>query len=382
MNWTLNSSFGWGILGLNIFCQWANDPLVRPMMGQPIIDEDVLGMDPLRMSRVMNAMQVSNKMLSSLAPGDGITSVNATVIDCLGNGLIPSTFAGTRNIGRCIFEDTRLSDVNQRLGKYDALLCGSNWNADLLKAATGRDVKVILEGIDPSLFCPGGKSGILNPDIFYVFSGGKIEYRKGQDLVLLAFREFSKKHDDAMLVTAWHSPWPEFSLGFKGRLQVPLEKNEKGVLNVAKWVADNGIRPDRFIDVGRVPNQFMPMILREMDASLQPSRAEACTNLPVKEAMACALPVIVADNTGMKDLITDRNCIALKHQNPAPGIGETGTEGWGECDVEEIVSALEDLYTDRARRIKLGLDAAGWIAANRTWKKHAAELKDFVLALG
>jgi glycosyltransferase involved in cell wall biosynthesis len=382
MNWQLNNSFGWGILGLNIFCQWANDPAVRPTMGQPIIDEDIFGLDPLRISRVVNALHESNKFLNGLVPVNGTTKVNATVIDCLGNGLLPSTVVGTKNIGRCIFEDTRFNDVKQRLAKYDALLCGSNWNADLLKAATGRDVKVILEGIDPSLFCPGGKSGILNPDIFYIFSGGKIEYRKGQDLVLLAFREFSKKHDDAVLVTAWHSPWPQFSTGFRGRLEVPLEANPKGMLNVTKWVADNGIRPDRFIDIGRVPNQFMPTILREMDVALQPSRAEACTNLPVKEAMACALPVIIAHNTGMHDLITDDNCIALKHQKPAPGVGAGGTDGWGESDVDEIVCALEDLYMDRERRKKLGHDAARWIAESRTWKDHAKQLKDFVLAVG
>jgi glycosyltransferase involved in cell wall biosynthesis len=82
--------------------------------------------------------------------------------------------------------------------RYDALLCGSTWNADLLSSSTGRPVKVIFEGVDTSIFCPGTKSGVLSPDKFYVFSGGKLEYRKGQDLTLLAFREFSRKHADAV----------------------------------------------------------------------------------------------------------------------------------------------------------------------------------------
>src|SRR5579862_856998 len=181
MNWQLNNSFGWGILGLNVFCQWAHDPAVRPTMGQPINDEDIFALDPLRLNRVVKAMFESNKFLQGLVQKDGKTAVDATVIDCLGNGLVPSTVVGTKNIGRCIFEDTRLSEVKPRLGKYDALLCGSNWNANLLRAASGREPRVILEGIDPSLFCPGRKSGILNPNIFYIFSGGKIEHRKGQD---------------------------------------------------------------------------------------------------------------------------------------------------------------------------------------------------------
>jgi hypothetical protein len=36
-------------------------------------------------------------------------------------------------------------------------------------------------------------------------------------LVILAFKRFAARHPDATLVTAWHSPWPQFSLGFDGR---------------------------------------------------------------------------------------------------------------------------------------------------------------------
>jgi hypothetical protein len=38
-----------------------------------------------------------------------------------------------------------------------------------------------------------------------VFSGGKLEHRKGQDLVIRAFVRFVQRHPDAVLVTAWGS---------------------------------------------------------------------------------------------------------------------------------------------------------------------------------
>ncbi len=66
-----------------------------------------------------------------------------------------------------------------------------------------------------------------------------------------------------------------------------------GLSNIKKWAVDNGIDPRQVIEIFSIPNQMMPTILREMDVALQPSRAEACTNLPVKEAMACGVPVIV-----------------------------------------------------------------------------------------
>jgi glycosyltransferase involved in cell wall biosynthesis len=382
LNWQLNSVSGWGILGLNIFLHWANDRDVMPLMGHSIFTDAVYMVDPLRLSQVSRAIGDSNDFCDRLGRKGGESiGVEATVIDGVFNGFYPSPVFGQTNIGRCIFENTKVTELDRKLAKYDALVCGSNWNADILRAHTGREVHVILEGIDPSVFCPGPKSGLMNQDNFYIFSGGKIEPRKGQDLVLLAFREFSRKHPNAFLVTTWHSPWTEFSIGVKGRLDAPLELDESGKLNVKKWVSDNGIDPARVIEIFQIPNQMMPMILREMDVALQPSRAEACTNLPVKEAMACGLPVIVAENTGMKDLIAEDNCFPLRKQSPIPDTDDWGSEGWGESDVDEIVEALELLYADHKRRKAIGTRAAEWILANRTWQRHASELKQFVLSV-
>jgi hypothetical protein len=57
------------------------------------------------------------------------------------------------------------------------------------------------------LFRPRPKTG-WHGDRFKIFSGGKLEFRKGQDLVLLAFRAFAHRHSDVLLGTAWSQPWP------------------------------------------------------------------------------------------------------------------------------------------------------------------------------
>jgi glycosyltransferase involved in cell wall biosynthesis len=266
-----------------------------------------------------------------------------------------------------------MSKFQDSLGKFDTLLCGSTWTANMLRARTYLPVNVIFEGIDPSLFCPGSRSGLMRPDKFYIFSGGKIELRKGQDLVLRAFREFSRRHDNAVLVAAWHSPWPRYSLGFKGTLDAPLLLDDKGLVNVKQWAADNGVDPSRMVEIFCTPNQLMPTILREMDVALQPSRAEPCTNLPAMEAMACGLPVIVGANTGMNDLITDDNCVPLRDQQAVPSPSEDyPTDGWGESNVDEILEALEMLYADEGRRKTIGANASRWMREQRTWQKHAS----------
>jgi glycosyltransferase involved in cell wall biosynthesis len=191
--------------------------------------------------------------------------------------------------------------------------------------------------------------------------------------VMLAFKQFSAKRDDAVLVASWHSPFTQISAGFKGRLNAPLGVDGNGRLDVKRWARENGIDPGRVVDIGQVPNQQMPLILREMDTALQPSRCEGGTNFVAMEAMACGIPVILGNNTGVRDIIADGNAIPLKRQTPVSSPDGWGVEGWGESDIEEIVAALDALYDSTALRTQTGAAGARFMAG-QTWQKHAAAL--------
>lgn len=49
-----------------------------------------------------------------------------------------------------------------------------------------------------------------NPVPVVLHAGGKLEFRKGQDLVVAAMRRFLPHHPDARLLFAWHNPWPDY----------------------------------------------------------------------------------------------------------------------------------------------------------------------------
>jgi glycosyltransferase involved in cell wall biosynthesis len=384
LNWPVNNFYGWGIVGLNLLFHWANDPDICPLMGAPISENEMAGVDPLKIAACFEAIVRSNQFQSELCRVQaGARALPFPVVEALGNGLFrPDGLRGTRTVARCIFEDTNLSGLDEKLAKFDVLLCASHWSAELLSAHCRKPVQIVYEGIDPSLFHPAPRSGVLDKSRFYVFSGGKVEFRKGHDLVLLAFREFSRRHDDAVLVTVWHSPWPQLSVGFQGKLAAPLGQTPEGAIDVKSWVAKNGIDPRKVIEIGQVPNSLMPALLREMDCALAPSRAEACTNLLAKEAMACGVAVILAANTGVKDLIAAGNCLPLTRQQPVRDFPLCGTEGWGESDVEEIVDALERLYGDSALRRSIADTGAQWmVREGRTWSNHARGLKSLLLSL-
>lgn len=386
MRWQASSFFGWGVAGMNLFELWAGDPDIQPLMGETIIPRLFAGIDPLRHTVIQPAVTASNQFLEALTAGKlNLREHGVVVIDGFGNAFAPvvkhNGQPGVRNVAKCVFEDTRIRET-QRIESYDGLLCASEWCAGMLRAVTDKPVVTIHEAVDRSLFFPGPRSGILDPECFYVFTGGKVEYRKAQDLVIMAFREFAARHDDAVLVATWNSPWPEFAAGFQGNLPAPLRLGPNGALDLRRWVTENGISPHQFIELPMTPNFVMPMILREMDCSLQVSRCEGGTNLPAKEAMACGVPVIVANNTGTKEIIDGDNCVALTSQDRVTGEPETGTDGWGESRVEEIVAALEKLYSDTQMRKRIGARGAQWIVEHRrTWQDHASDLKDYVLGL-
>ena len=387
MRWQASSFFGWGIAGLNVFERWTTGPDIQALMGSPIAPRDLAGIDPLRYSVLQPAITASNQFREALTAGKvNLRDAGVLVIDGFGDAFTPIVArsrddGGFRNVARCIFENTRLGGT-QAIAAYDSVVCASEWGASLLRASLNRPVTLIHEGIDHSLFFPGPRSGTLDPECFYVFTGGKIEFRKAQDLVILAFREFAARHDDAVLVTAWNSPWPEYAVGFQANLPAPLRQDSNGALDIRRWATENGISPHQFIDLPAMPNYLMPMVLRQMDCALQPSRCEACTNLPAKEAMACGVPVILANNTGVRDLIDGDNCVALNSQDPVRGEPGVGTDGWGESRVEEIVAALESLYTDTQKRKRIGARGAAWILEyRRTWRDHASDLKDHVQSL-
>ena len=387
LRWQASSFFGWGIAGLNLFERWTVGPDIQALMGAPMMPRDLAGVDPLRYSVLQAAIDASNRFLEAVTAGKvNLREQGVLVIDGFGDGFTPIVSRsrndnGFRNVARPILENTLIHST-QPIEAYDSLLCASEWAAALLRANTNKPVKMIHEGIDHSLFFPGPRSGVLDPECFYIFTGGKIEFRKAQDLVILAFREFAAHHDDAVLVATWNSPWPEFSAGFQANLTAPLRQDSNGALELRRWVTENGVPSHQFIELPAMPNFLMPMVLRQMDCALQVSRCEACTNLPAKEAMACGVPVILANNTGVRDLIDVDNCIALNSQDPVTGEPGVGTEGWGETRVEEIVAALEKLYTDTQARKRIGTRGAQWIVEQRrTWRDHASDLKTHLLGL-
>ncbi len=380
-NWGMSSFIGWGVYGLNLALHWARDPEIR-LLCSIEVNPARIQLDPARRQLVDRVLRDSAALLERLRAASGhAVTIDAAVLTALGNGFATVLSAhdtqirGRANIGVGFLEDTRIeAPARERAKRYDLLVAGSHWGRDMLAGKGIAPVVTVAQGIDPTLFHPAPRAGRF-PDRFTVFSGGKLEFRKAQDLVLLAFRAFAERHPEALLIAAWHAPWSSAARDpFAGDRVAPLPLGREGRPDIAAWVAANGIKAGNFLDLGAVPNGRMPQIYREADLALFPNRCEAGTNLVAMEAMACGVPAILAANTGQLDLIEGENCYPLRRQSAVAPRAEVGTEGWGESDLEEILDCLERAYADRADAARRGQRGAERLAGFG-WAEQTAALK-------
>lgn len=365
IDWALRSDTGWGVYGTNLTLELLRDGRVTPIV------------------HAVGPMEVSPLVSARLAPVMTRTATGrpaTLMLRALGNRLDGadswSALPARRNAGVIFFEDTELGPLaTTRAARFDLIVAGSSWNAQIMEARGIGHVVNVPQGIDPSIFHPASRAGLFG-DRFVIFSGGKLEYRKGQDLVVAAFRRFAAGHPEALLVLGWHNAWPNLisDLDLAGHVNgQPALNGDR--LDVLSWLASNGVSPTQVIDIGRQPNALMGQLVREADVALFPNRCEGGTNLVAMECMAAGVPTIVSANTGHLDLVATGGCIPLTRQTTPsqPTKYFEGIEGWGESDVDEIVDALETAWSDRETMKAIAARGAEAMA-RMTWQAQVAQL--------
>ncbi|MDD2850967.1 MAG: glycosyltransferase family 4 protein [Desulfuromonadaceae bacterium] len=265
---------------------------------------------------------------------------------------------GRINIGYCFFEDAiSVQQYAREAGRrWDIIVAGSHWCEYILRMCGVHNCTTILQGVDQNIFYPGPKQG--HPDLFTVFSGGKFEIRKGQDLVIAAMKIFMERHDDVLLSCAWHNQWPfsmatmEISDTIRYRHR---EENCEKLL--AETLDGNGIPLDRVVLHPPQDNSLMRTVYLSSDIGIFPNRCEGGNNMVMCEYMACGKTVIASDMSGHADVITAENAFPLKKYIPKHY--RHYAEGfWYDANADEIIDLLEYAYLNRRELRLKGLKAA------------------------
>jgi len=254
------------------------------------------------------------------------------------------------NIGYCFFENDveALRHTRRAAHEWDFIVAGSSWCEHQLRIGGVCQTATILQGIDPANFYPAP----LREDDgrFIIFSGGKFELRKGQDLVIAAMRVFMQRHADVYLVCSWVNQWP-FSLATMGESpHIVFRMTEDDCTTILqRTLHDNGIPLERVYLAPLIDNTLIRQIYQQTDIGIFPNRCEGGNNMVMCEYMACGRTVIASDATGHADVITSRNAFPLTSYTPRVVNDAQGQPYavWHEPSVEELIELLESTYLDR-----------------------------------
>ena len=286
------------------------------------------------------------------------------------------------NIGYCFFEHELLAApfIAEAAERWDHIVAGSSWCEQQLRKGGMVRTSTILQGVDQDLFHQQpSRSG---DGRFIVFSGGKFEYRKGQDLVIAAMKTFMERHPDVWLSCSWHNHWPQSLMTMEqSRLIDFTWRAAPCHLLLLETVCRNGLDPNRVLLHPPFANSRMPLIYAESDIGLFPNRCEGGNNLVMCEYMASGRTVIASDRTGQADVVTAENAWPLTSYRPVAALtGGVQTGAWHEAVVEELLEALEEAYHNQAARQRKACAAVAamqqltWAAAARRFYELGQQL--------
>jgi glycosyltransferase involved in cell wall biosynthesis len=377
----ISSQIGWGLCGRYITQELSRLADVR-LLTRDLVETNLRDeLDFRALSELLPTTADAGR--ANIQPGqplDGPLLIGAVTHDMQP---MVHNLRGTRTVGYTFFEDRFMTPetVENSRRWYDHIVAGSKACETRLRENGLTQVSTVAQGIDPTFFYPSAVERRYLRDQFVIFSGGKLELRKGHDVVVRAVKVLQDKYRDVLLMTAWHNPWRENLETIKASGLVRLSSTSSDFVTlVREFLTENGIDVRRTVNLGPKPNFAMARFYKQTDVGLFPNRCEGGTNLVLMEYMACGKPAIASFSTGHCDLMTDLNSLPLRRLKPLT-IERDGraVAVWDEPDLDEVVAALESAYRNR-ERLKPLAQQAGEDMKNFTWTHTAKQFLQLLTA--
>ena len=195
---------------------------------------------------------------------------------------------------------------------------------ELVKSLCFRAPGIVVPlGIDLSEFDELPRYGVFRDKYLDGWTGhvilylGRINFKKGFDLLIPAFAEVCRRRDDVRLVVVGHDDPPSYGA------------------QVRRWVSEAGIG-DRVIFTGPLFGEDKKAALADADLWVLPSYSENF-GIAVIEAMACGLPVIISNKVNLHQDVTQAKAGIVI-----------------DCDAGQLAKAILRLLDSPAERQRVG----------------------------
>ena len=366
IQWPLTPYTGWGSYGIQLVQALIQRGGVLPLLA--CANDHTPHCDPHWLAALDYLEKASTSLRRSLQSHQGQPGALPTqaqvAFSPLGNSVPEPLCEVPHPVGVTFFECTRFDPADlQRMAHYRLLITGSHWNQRFLRQLGFAQAELIHQGVDGSRFNPTPVPRLLEHRPLVIFSGGKLEARKGQDLVIAAFRRLLQHHPDALLIAAWTNIG-DIALDSIARSPHVEGAPSRGLADaMAEWLGQNGVPLANVLVLAPMVNSRLPNVIKQADVAVFPSRCEGGTNLMAMETLACGVPTQISANTGHLDLVER----GMAHCLPVGqgGLGQVPTtithgyggdpEGvWGETDPEELLEGWLQIAAERQRWRQLG----------------------------
>ena len=223
-------------------------------------------------------------------------------------------------------------------------------------------VEVVRLGVDPERFRPGlAALDLPTAKTFkFLFVGGTLK-RKGIDFLLKAYRETFDPDDDVCLVIKDMGTRTFYQNQTAGE-QIRALQNDPQCADIIYLNED-------------IPEADIPRLYSACDCLVHPYRGEGF-GLPVAEAMACGLPVVVTAGGACDDFCSDDTAYLVPSERMPvqfpDGMKMAGDPWMLEPDVEQLKATMRGVFERQDEAARRGAAAAEFIAGHFTWR-HAAE---------
>lgn len=253
-------------------------------------------------------------------------------------------------------EDLYSDEEIKKLLFGDLIITYSDYAKNKLEKLGFKNVKRIYPGIDIELYRNKGKNpaylkkyGFSESDFIINFSGEYVRLG-AMDIVVQSFIEISKIIPEARL-----------SLALRLKNKQDTEK-KKEVVEILK--KNNLLEKVAFHDDAKY-NVFELYNMADISAfPVRDMKGKFDVPLAVIETMACEKPVIISDIPILKEFAKEDNSVRIKRDN-----------------IEELNSAILDLYKNPEKRMRIGKTARQFAEENFDIKKIAQQYKEIYTEL-
>ncbi len=224
-------------------------------------------------------------------------------------------------------------------------------------------VKIVPNGIDPAKFTNSGLKPwplATSKKFKFLFVGGTI-HRKGPDLLLKSYLETFTAADDVCLVIK----------DFGGQSIYQGQTLENKIAEARR----NPVAPEILYLTEEMPAEAMPRLYNACQCLVHPYRGEGF-GLPVLEAMACGLPVVVTGGGATDDFASDEYAFRLPSlrtqiSGKIGGMKLLRDGWWMEPDPQALAERLRWIVAHPDEASNLGKAASEHARREWTWERAA-----------